>query len=69
MAQGLGKNEHLEFERKRVHQILAGLEAIAAGDLRHKLPLSAKGDELDAIAYAVNVLADELRILKEAGSR
>ena len=50
----------LTFERKRVHAILAGLEAMAAGDFKHKLPLSPKGDELDAIAHAVNVLADEL---------
>jgi methyl-accepting chemotaxis protein len=49
------------FSRRRVHQILAELEALAAGDLKNVLPLSHEGDELDAIAHAVNVLADQLR--------
>ena len=61
MAEDLGK-QTLAFERKRVHAILVGLEAIASGDLKKKLPLSAAGDELDAIAHAVNVLVDELRM-------
>ena len=60
-----GKDMLLQFERKRVHQILAALEAMAGGDLSQKLSLSPAHDELDAIAHAVNVLADELRILKE----
>jgi hypothetical protein len=53
------------FARKRVHEILAGLEAIAAGDVHHKLPLSSAGDELDAIAHAINVIADELRTARK----
>ena len=65
MAEKLGGERTVAFERKRVHAILAGLEAIAAGDYNQPLPLSAKGDELDAIAHAVNVLADELRIARE----
>lgn len=64
MAEDLSK-QTLSFERKRVHAILAGLEAIAAGDLKEKLPLSTAGDELDAIAHAVNVLVDELRLARE----
>lgn len=67
MAETLGK-ETLTFERKRIHAMLAGLEAIAAGDLKEKLPLSKNGDELDAIAHAVNVLVDELRLARGAGS-
>ena len=65
MAEKLGGDSALSFERKRVHAILAGLEAIVAGDYSRKLPLSANEDELDAIAHAVNVLADELKIAKE----
>lgn len=65
MAEEVDGSSSLAFERKRVHAILAGLEAIVAGDYTRKLPLSAKEDELDAIAHAVNVLADELRIAKE----
>ena len=56
-----GKDILLTFERRRVHQILAGLEALAGGDYNHKLPLSDAHDELDAIAHAVNVIADELK--------
>lgn len=62
MAEELAGNSALSFERKRVHALLAGLEAIVAGDYSRKLPLSPKEDELDAIAHAVNVLADELRL-------
>jgi HAMP domain-containing protein len=65
VAEELGGNSSLAFERTRVHAILAGLEAIVAGDYSRKLPLSAKEDELDAIAHAVNVLADELRLARE----
>ena len=61
MAEQLGAEPTLTFARKRVHEILAGLEAIAAGDHTQKLPLSKQGDELDAIAHAINVLADELK--------
>ena len=61
MADKLAGEPTLTFARKRVHAILAGLEAIAAGDFQHKLPLSSKEDELDAIAHAVNVIADELK--------
>ena len=65
MAENLSEPT-VTFARKRVHEILAGLEAIAAGDFEHKLPLSQNGDELDAIAHAINVIADEL---KERGDR
>jgi hypothetical protein len=54
------KDPTLAFARKRVHAILAALEAAAAGEYV-KLPLSKSEDELDAIAHAVNVLVDELR--------
>jgi hypothetical protein len=49
------------FDRSRVQAFLALLERMAAGDTAVQLPISNKGDELDAIAYAVNVLSDELR--------
>jgi HAMP domain-containing protein len=61
VAEELNGAATLTFERKRVHALMAALEAIAAGDYSRKLPLSPQGDELDAIAHAVNVIADELR--------
>jgi methyl-accepting chemotaxis protein len=61
MAAHVKNDSTVTFERKRVHAILAAIEAMAAGDFTHKLPLSPAGDELDAIAHAVNVIADELQ--------
>ncbi len=50
----------LHFDRERVAALLETIERVAA-DTEVKLPISERHDELDAIAYAVNVLADELR--------
>jgi HAMP domain-containing protein len=58
----------LAFARRRVHAILAALEAAAAGEYS-KLPLSRAEDELDAIAHAVNVLVDELRAARLESTR
>ena len=63
---GVKQQPMLAFERKRVHAILAALEAAAGGDYT-KLPLSSAEDELDAIAHATNVLLDELRLLHSKG--
>lgn len=52
-------SSRLEFERSRVQALLARLERMAAGERAH-LELSPARDELDAIAHAVNVLADEV---------
>src|SRR5687767_1929933 len=52
-------NGRLDFDRHRVEALLERLERMAAGE-RTQLPLSAERDTLDAIAYAVNVLGDEL---------
>jgi signal transduction histidine kinase/ActR/RegA family two-component response regulator len=49
------------FARERVSGLLGQLEVMAAGCVDTKLPLSPAGDELDAIAYGINALADELR--------
>jgi signal transduction histidine kinase/ActR/RegA family two-component response regulator len=51
----------VSFEAPRVEALLATLEQMAGGDKGRTLPLSPRGDQLDAIAHAVNVLADELR--------
>lgn len=51
----------IKFDRARVEAILALIERMAAGDMTVQPPISDKRDELDAIAYAVNVLSDELR--------
>jgi len=53
--------ERVSFDRTRINAMLVLLERMAAGDTGVQLPLSENRDELDAIAHAVNVLADELR--------
>ena len=58
------RDETLPFARQRVNAILAALEAAAGGEYT-KLPLSGRGDELDAIAHAVNVLLDELQTARK----
>lgn len=61
MASEMTDDPTVTFSRRRMQRILAELEALAAGDLNHAIPLSPEGDELDALAHAVNVLADQLR--------
>ena len=49
------------FDAGRVAALLERLERMAAGDESEMIPLSSSRDELDAIAYGINVLANELR--------
>jgi two-component system sensor kinase FixL len=51
----------LRFARERIRALLDTLERLAAGDTQASLELSSAHDELDAIAFGINVLADELR--------
>jgi signal transduction histidine kinase/CheY-like chemotaxis protein len=52
-----------EFSADRMTDLLGALERIAGGDLDHRIPLSARHDELDAISHAINVLVGELQIV------
>src|SRR6185503_6267484 len=51
----------LSFARDRIHDLLRQLESLAAGETETGLPISPRHDELDAIVFGINVLADELR--------
>ena len=51
----------LTVARDRVRALLETLEKVAAGDPQASLPISPLHDELDAIAFGINVLGDELR--------
>ena len=44
----------------RVGEILALIQGVAAGDLRARLDPSEAGDDLDAIAEGLNMLAEEI---------
>ena len=50
----------VEFDGSRLLEFLATLEHMAAGDMRLRLKISDKHDELDALAHGVNVLVSEL---------
>ena len=47
-------------DRTRLAEILEALEDMAAGKLDRRAPISVAHDEIDAIAYTVNVLVGEL---------
>ena len=48
---------------KRIRAIQAQAELIVAGDLTHRLPLSARRDELDMLADIVNAMLDRIERL------
>jgi signal transduction histidine kinase len=52
--------ETLEFSSDRIAEFLRVIEAMAAGDTGMRLAISERRDELDAIAYGINVLVSEL---------
>jgi signal transduction histidine kinase len=54
------RNGRLEFDSDRIAELLKVLEVMAAGDTHKRLTISARHDELDAIAYGINVLVGEL---------
>jgi signal transduction histidine kinase len=48
---------------RRIRAIQASAEAIVAGDLTHRLPLSNRRDELDMLAAIVNAMLDRIEKL------
>jgi HAMP domain-containing protein len=54
---------------KRIRAIQAQAELIVAGDLTHRLPLSARRDELDMLAAIVNAMLDRIERLMHEKSK
>lgn len=50
----------IRLERDRISALLKTLEDMASGQVDERLPISARHDELDAIAHCINVLVGEL---------
>jgi signal transduction histidine kinase len=51
---------------RRIRKLQASAEAIVAGDLTHRLPLSSRRDELDMLAAIVNAMLDRIeRLMNE----
>ena len=48
------------FDHERIHAFVAIVERMAAGDTNVRLPISAKHDALDAIAFGINSLVGEV---------
>jgi PAS domain S-box-containing protein len=57
----MSASDDLTFSRARVLRFLEQLERRSAGDEKIELEISPHHDELDAIAFGIKVLADELR--------
>ncbi len=47
-------------EKNRIDEFLTTLARMAAGENELRLPLTGSGDEVDALAYGINILAEEL---------
>jgi two-component system sensor histidine kinase AtoS len=47
--------------RRRVDQLVEGANAVAAGDLTYRLPLTGHADEISALSVAFNTMAARLR--------
>lgn len=54
------KNQLLQFDSNRIDRVIEHLTRYASMDFSRKLPISESGDELDAVAAALNTLAEEL---------
>lgn len=52
----------MNLDEPRLNELLAILEKMTAGDFEARFELSPGFDELDAIGYAVNTLAEEVGI-------
>lgn len=51
---------HATIELSRVETMLSSVERMAGGDHDHRIEISKERDTCDAIAFAINILADEL---------
>ena len=60
-ANSLTPQGTLLVERARLEHLLARIQRIAVGEITERLEVSPARDELDALAYAINVLIDELQ--------
>ena len=54
--------QEVRFHKDRVDALLRTLERLAAGDTQTNVDMSPEHDELDAIAFGINVLAAQLRL-------
>ena len=53
----------IDIVREQIRAIQASAEAIVAGDLTYRLPLSNRRDELDMLAAIVNAMLDRIELL------
>ena len=52
----------MSLDRHRLDEILAVLETLASGDFSARFEMSSAYDDLDAVGYGLNVLAEEVEI-------
>lgn len=51
----------IEVPKDRLRLLLENVTAMAGGDFNARVPISAKRDEVDAISFGINILADEIQ--------
>jgi PAS domain S-box-containing protein len=56
------RTEKLDDYQKRIENIFDAILKYTVFDFSQKVPVSAKGDEIDAIAAGMNTLSDELKV-------
>ncbi|MCW3104512.1 MAG: sensor signal transduction histidine kinase [Bacteroidetes bacterium] len=56
------RTEKLDDYQKRIENIFAAILKYTVFDFSQKVPISPKGDEIDAIAAGMNTLSDELKV-------
>ncbi|MCW3070276.1 MAG: sensor signal transduction histidine kinase [Bacteroidetes bacterium] len=56
------RTEKLDDYQKRIENIFAAILKYTVFDFSQKVPVSPKGDEIDAIAAGMNTLSDELKV-------
>ncbi|MES2963454.1 MAG: ATP-binding protein [Bdellovibrionota bacterium] len=54
---------------ERLESMLTTVQEMAGGDLSRRLPISAERDACDAIAFAINILADEVQFRYDSDAR
>jgi len=59
---------NMEIEQKRIREILDAIIEIAQGDYSGQIELTNKNDDIEAIAFGINMMIDDLKNNEEATS-
>ncbi len=63
------KGRTIEIDVDRIESTLKSLERMATGDILQRIPISPTRDVFDAIAFTINILADEVEFRYDADAK